>query len=499
MKPGLIKSSNELPIARDSELGWIVSGGKSLGESVEANVIALMSNIELENKISRFLQNECFDVENRDALTEEEGMCENHYKNTHIRDSNGRFIVTIPFKNGMSSPILGHSRHIAMTALFQLEKRFERNSKMLLKKIPMGDRETQSHMGFIKALGVVWSPSLDEFTFNLNSISVDTIPKTKRQLYSEITSIHDPIGWITPVVIMAKHMMQLVWKEGIDWDDQVPEKYTKMWCKFKGELKLLNEIKIPRSINYSPSDIMELHGFSDASEVGYSAAIYIKNVTQNTMRLLTSKARVIPKKEEKNDKNVTIPRLELSGALLLAELIIIVKESLQIDFQNIYLWTDSQIVLDWSNANPKRYKVFIATRIERINKLVNKKHWNHVGTKSNAADCASRRMSPSELLNHHMWFNDPDFLYEKIMVSKVSNNEDRKVSAHISAFFATNDNSKVMSLLPNNCNIMSFGKLKRVIAYCFRFAYKKKNESKQLTLDELYTKGRKCNHLRNST
>lgn len=283
----------------------------------------------------------------------------------------------------------------------------------------MIDQETQAHRGFFEALGVVWSPSDDEFTFNLTTINADTIPKTKRQLYSEIASIHDPVGWITPVVIAAKHIMQLAWKKGIDWDNELPEKYIKMWCKFKSELKLLNEIKFKRSINYSPTDEMELHGFSDASEIGYSAVIYIKNVTQNTVRLLTSKARVAPIKEEKNDKNTTIPRLGLSGALLLAQLVDVVKTALEIKFHEIFLWTDSQIDLDWLNADPRRYKIFIKTRIEKINKLIEKKHWNHVGTKNNAADCASRGMLPSELLNHHMWFNGPEFLYEKITVSNL--------------------------------------------------------------------------------
>lgn len=141
--------------------------------------------------------------------------------------------------------------------------------------------------------------------------------------------------------------------------------------------------------------------------------------------------------------------------------------------------------MDWLNANPKRYKVFIATRIEKINKLIDKKHWNHVGTKSNAADCASRGMLPSELLNHHMWFNGPDFLYEKINLSKVSNIDIQTVSTNTSAFFASNAISSVSSVLPNNPTIVSFSKLKRVIAYCFRFINKKNRESSFLSLDEL--------------
>lgn len=141
-------------------------------------------------------------------------------------------------------------------------------------------------------------------------------------------------------------------------------------------------------------------------------------------------------------------------------------------------------MLDWLNANPKRYKVFIKTRIEKINKLIERKHWNHVSTKSNAADCASRGMLPSELLNHHMWFNGPDFLYEENTMGKVSNNQNQTVSTYTSAFLESNEHSKVGSLLPNKCN-MSFNKLKRIIAYCFRFVNKNHRESRSLKLEEL--------------
>lgn len=54
-----------------------------------------------------------------------------------------------------------------------------------------------------------------------------------------------------------------------------------------------------------------------------------------------------PLKKGKNGTNVTIPRLELSGVLLLADLVKIVETKLNIGFRNTFLWTDSQEVLDW--------------------------------------------------------------------------------------------------------------------------------------------------------
>lgn len=127
--------------------------------------------------------------------------------------------------------------------------------------------------------------------------------------------------------------------------------------------------------------------------------------------------------------------MKRSSALLLAELVKIVKKALNIEFRGTFLWTDSQIVLDWLNANPKRYKIFIKTRLEKINILTEINCWHHVSSKNNAADCASRGMLPSELLNLHMWFNGPDFLYGEIITKKlIPRNEIQAISANFAAF-----------------------------------------------------------------
>lgn len=118
-------------------------------------------------------------------------------------------------------------------------------------------------------------------------------------------------------------------------------------------------------------------------------------------------AKVAPKREE---NKTTIPRLELSGAALLAELTNYVISTMHIKFHSIYLWSDSKVALGWINANPKRYKTFIANKILKINKLTNKRHWFHVSSENNPADCASRGILPSELQNHPLWWNGPSFL-----------------------------------------------------------------------------------------
>ncbi|GFR12555.1 uncharacterized protein TNCT_263951 [Trichonephila clavata] len=68
------------------------------------------------------------------------------------------------------------------------------------------------------------------------------------------------------------------------------------------------------------SDI--LHGFCDASTKAYAAVVYLKS--KQEIHLVSAKTRVAPIKQ------LTTPRLELCGALLLAELISVIQKALRI-------------------------------------------------------------------------------------------------------------------------------------------------------------------------
>lgn len=145
------------------------------------------------------------------------------------------------------------------SAHFHLRK-WSSNSKQLLETIPNRDQELRAVNGIITALGVAWTPDSDELAFNI-SLNVDAIPTTKRQLTSEIASLYDPLGYICPVVIVGRHIIQQLWNEKIDWDENILKKYIDEWLKVKSEMHYVKKLKIPRWIDYSPGSKMEMHGF----------------------------------------------------------------------------------------------------------------------------------------------------------------------------------------------------------------------------------------------
>lgn len=82
----------------------------------------------------------------------------------------------------------------------------------------------------------------------------------------------------------------------------------------------IRELSIPRWLQAKADDIsMDLHRFSDASRVAYAAVVYIRTVDSEGnihVNLVTAKTKVAPTMQ------VSIPRLELMGAVLLAKLIV---------------------------------------------------------------------------------------------------------------------------------------------------------------------------------
>ena len=69
-------------------------------------------------------------------------------------------------------------------------------------------------------------------------------------------------------------------------------------------------------------------------------------------------------------KRLTVPRLELCGAKLLAELLHHVKGVLDTPPSLVFSWTDSTVVLGWLHGNPQRFKTFVGNRISAITDLV---------------------------------------------------------------------------------------------------------------------------------
>lgn len=347
-------------------------------------------------------------------------------------------------------------------------KKWTSNTESLLVNIPPENRETKLPLNFnidktFKTLGLYWNPATDEFEFQI-CLPPKTENLTKRSLLSDIAKIFDPIGWLSPVTIKAKIILQSLWLTNLDWDDQLSDEIIKTWIEYRDQLHLLQNIKIPRWLGTMRIDPVEIHIFSDASIHAYAAVAYIRiEKSDGTIhtQIMSAKTKVAPIKQ------ISLAKLELCGAVLGARLGQKIMKSMKFEEVSIHAWTDSTIVLCWLRAHPSRWKIFIANRVVEINESIPSNEWRHVRSSENPADAASRGILPAELQEHSMWWTGPSWLqkskdeWPQQPVIGSTQIEERNIKVMV-----VNQRSTIYKMI-QNCS--KYIKLIRSTAYLFRF------------------------------
>lgn len=340
----------------------------------------------------------------------------------------------------------------------ELMKQFYFNQDLDVNIVQLGENEQN------KTLGVFWDANLDTIQYSITQCNLQG-NVTKRNILSIASQIFDPLGLLGPVIVIAKILLQQLWQAKVTWDEAIPQNIHTQWCHFLIHLHALNKIKVPRHILSSNCNTIELHGFADASTKAYGACIYIvckNNSGNHSSKLLCAKSRVAPIKQ------ISLPRLELCGAVLLVHLVEKVKTTMEIQIHKFCYYSDSTITLCWIRDSPSRWKTFVANRVGEIQQLTKIGDWYHVKSSDNPADLISRGTDSETLLNSNLWWKGPSYLVGE-NVETCPNQfsmpevlpEQRMVVNAISISENFNIFDKFSSLI----------KLQRVTAYCCRFIY----------------------------
>ncbi|XP_008482926.1 uncharacterized protein LOC103519612 [Diaphorina citri] len=366
--------------------------------------------------------------------------------------------------------------NICQSGGFELVK-WSTNSQPLLQSIPE-DNRLSAHVNFesdmtIKILGLQWQALDDYFYFNVNW---SDRPCTKRSVLSAISTIFDPLGFLQPTILCCKLLISDLWKEKIDWDESPPTDMCDRWQLFQSQLCELSQLKIPRPLYLSSTHSILLIGFADASEKAYAAVIYSRSVSPSgevTVGLVCSKSKVAPLKTE------SIPRLELCAGLLLSNLMQSVVKTFSplVNLSQVLCFLDSTVALDWIHSSPHRWAPFVANRVSKIQHNVDPKQWYHVAGKENPADCVSRGLLPSELVQHRLFYDGPPWLtlpqeqwsLSDYSVSDPSTHLEARKSELTCALVNTNTAEDLIGNL--SLRFSSWTKFLRCVVYILRFVH----------------------------
>ena len=314
--------------------------------------------------------------------------------------------------------LIKSSQKICAKAGLKLHKVMS-NNKEVFRALPAEERAKdvkdfdfeKDHLPMEKALRVTWGVENDHFKF---IIELRDRPLTRRGILSKVSSIYDPNGFVGPVTLKRKQILQQMFRDGLDWDSPLPEELRPIWEKWRNEILEFEKSEIRRCfkpVDFSEVKAVELHYFSDASKGGYGQCSYIRLVNDSDKAqcaFVIGKARVSPLRQN------SIPRLELAAAAASAKMSEFLKNELTYSDRSEYFWSDSKIVLGYINNEARRFHLYVANRVEQIRDLSQPTAWMYIESDENPADDATRGLTARELMEKSRWLTGPEFLWKDV-------------------------------------------------------------------------------------
>ena len=270
----------------------------------------------------------------------------------------------------------------------------------------------------------------------------------------------------------------------MDWDEPLDDVLAQEWFLILKDIVSVSDIMIPRQYFLCESNIYnaELHLFCDASMKAYGSIAFFRQGDESTF--VMARGKVAPL------KTLTLPQLELLGALTAARLSAYIQKSLSQYHFRTHIWTDSQIVLYWLQGG-KKLKPFVEHRVTEIKQLtvMSKATWHYCPTADNPADIITRGTIVQQLATSSLWNKGPPWLTNDKNWPQWSPSS----SFHLHVAAVTSEEfvplpprslqqPRTISLhnIIDPANYSTLGKLLRITAYVYRFTYNiMKNNSRQ--------------------
>ena len=197
--------------------------------------------------------------------------------------------------------------------------------------------------------------------------------------------------------------------EPLSWDDRLPPEIEHRWLKWIREIKECSKFQVGRyifkNLNYVPTtNALELHAYSDAGDLCWGAAIYIRFYNPKTgnfeVHLIYSCSRVAPTKSK-----LSIPRKELNAIVLGCEKLLYISKFLKIDVSHTYAHSDSLVSLHWIKKDMNKLSVYISNRVQKIQNSGVRIFF--VPGVLNPGDLVSKPKPSRDYVNNSFWLHGP--------------------------------------------------------------------------------------------
>ncbi|UYV79361.1 hypothetical protein LAZ67_17002296, partial [Cordylochernes scorpioides] len=489
------------PSAIHSKLGWLVYGPTSVSERQSfRNMAHFSSELESEDLIKRFWELES--IPSEEIPTKEEKDCESHYLKNVVRDESGRYIVRLPFKE--SAERLGQSKSIAIRRFLNLEKMLEQNENIYVQyKQFMNEYIRLGHMQESCSLQtepkyyiphhciLTAQPNklrvvFDASTKTTTQISLNDLlhvgPKLQNNIFNVLLKFRtNSVALVADIEKMYRQIrlhpddikyQTILWRDCKDLELQEYNLLTVTYglaCAPYLAIRTLHQIAHEVQVsNPRISKIIREDFYVDDLLTGCPTVEDAKGLMQQLIAVLGSGGFVL-RKWVSNETSIIedLPLLLRGKALMLAQLQSQTIQALPFKIDEQFYWTDSKIVLAWITSESKKWQIFVANRVAKIQDLTAAHSWQYISGKQNPADLATRGILPSCLIHSELWWHGPVWLtldgsenIPSFTIDPSMGLEERSVILH-----ATIAEPCPEFLLKYS----SFAKLLKVMAWCKRF------------------------------
>ena len=138
-------------------------------------------------------------------------------------------------------------------------------------------------------------------------------------------------------------------------------------------------------------------------------------------------------------------------------------------------WYSNKAVLGYIANESRKFKIFVANRVEMIKEGSDPTQWFYVSSKENPADYSSRAVEVNNINAVKMWFEGPSFLWRSAWTWNIDKSKGRlsaedpevKKEAHVCVTSLKDD---ILLRLENR--ILNRNKMKRIVGMVWQCQYK---------------------------